>query len=196
MTSWPAIWVMSECANLPLFSSSGITSLRISLIHTTPKNTRKLSSVGVLESIPCQIQSSGKSHSVIWVGLCISSWWPWFWSVDSIYCYIHAIRYSCIQSNWNEPFVRDIYIPRVGVAMTVCWMIRYCYSFLPGFKCIFQKYSSGFSISQYGYKCHVTLCIGQLHPITVYMTVFWVCVVLVLSGIMCSLIRWYHFSSW
>ena len=33
---------------------------------------------------------------------------------------------------------------------------------------------------------HVTLCISQLHPITVYRTVFGVCVVLVLNIIMCS----------
>ena len=35
-------------------------------------------------------------------------------------------------------------------------------------------------ICMYGYGCHVTLYIGQQHPITVYRTVFWVCVVLVL----------------
>ena len=43
-----------------------------------------------------------------------------------------------------------------------CLMIRYCSSFLLGFECIFQLYSSGFSISKYGYRYHVTLCIGQL----------------------------------
>ena len=32
----------------------------------------------------------------------------------------------------------------------------------------------------------MTLCIGQLHPITFYMTILWVCVVLVLSVIRCS----------
>ena len=32
----------------------------------------------------------------------------------------------------------------------------------------------------------MTLCIGQLHPTTVYMTGFWVCVVLVLNVIRCS----------
>ena len=54
----------------------------------------------------------------------------------------------------------------------VCGMILYCYSFLLGFKCIFQLYSSGFSQSKYGYRYHVTLCSGQLHPIAVYKTVF------------------------
>ena len=33
------------------------------------------------------------------------------------------------------------------------------------------SYSSAFSIS-YGYRYHMTLCIGQQHPITVYRTVF------------------------
>ena len=32
----------------------------------------------------------------------------------------------------------------------------------------------------------MTLCIGQHHPITIYRTVFWLCVVLVLSVIRCS----------
>ena len=41
-------------------------------------------------------------------------------------------------------------------------------------------------ISSYGYRYHVTLCIGHLHPITVYKTGFWVCIVLVTSVIMCS----------
>ena len=33
------------------------------------------------------------------------------------------------------------------------------------------------------------LCIGQLHPITIYRTVFWVCLVLVLRVIMCSFLN-------
>ena len=56
--------------------------------------------------------------------------------------------------------------------MLVYWMIWYCYCFLPGFKCIFQLYSSIFSISWYGYRYHVTFYIGQQHPITVCRTVF------------------------
>ena len=39
-----------------------------------------------------------------------------------------------------------------------------------------------------GYRYHVTLCIGQPHPITVYGTGFGVCVVLVLSVISIILI--------
>ena len=37
----------------------------------------------------------------------------------------------------------------------------------------------------------MTLCIGQQHPVTVYSTAFWVCVVLVLSVITISLIEFY-----
>ena len=40
---------------------------------------------------------------------------------------------------------------------------------------------TGLSTSQYGHRYHVTLCIAQLHPITVYRIGFGVCVVLVLS---------------
>ena len=50
----------------------------------------------------------------------------------------------------------------------------------------FQVYISVFSISWHGYMYHVTLYIDQQHPITVYRTVFWVCVVLVSSVIRCS----------
>ena len=55
--------------------------------------------------------------------------------------YIYIMYHNCILSNWNKFFLW------VGVAMTVCWKILYCYSFLLGFKCIFQLYSSAFSIS-------------------------------------------------
>ena len=62
----------------------------------------------------------------LWIGWCASSWRAWFWSVNSIYYHIHTIHYSCILSNWNTFFLRDIYIARGGVAMAVCWMIWYC----------------------------------------------------------------------
>ena len=113
---------------------------------------------------------SRNKHRKMWVGWCVSSWWPWFWFVYSIYYHRHTIHYSCILSDWNKLFLRDIYIPRVGVAMAMCRMIRYCYSSLLDFKCISKSYSSGFSILWYGYRYHVTLCINQLHPITVYRT--------------------------
>ena len=53
-----------------------------------------------------------------------------------------------------------------------CCVRWYCYSFLFGFKCAFWLYYLGFSISWYGYRYHVTLCISQLHPIIVYRTGF------------------------
>ena len=111
---------------------------------------------------PIRSKSRNKRRN-LWDGLCVSSSRPSFWSVYSLYHYIHTMYYSCILSNWNKLFLRDIYIPKVGVGVTVCRMIWYRYSFLSGVKCIFQ-----------------------LHTITVYRTGFWVCVILVLSGIMCS----------
>ena len=107
------------------------------------------------------------------------------WSVYSIY-YIHTMYCSCILDDWNKLFLRDMH--RVGAAITACRMIRYwyCYSFLLSFKYIFQLYSSGLSILGYGYRHHVTLCIGQLHLITVCRTGFRVCDVLVLSVSVCS----------
>ena len=77
-------------------------------------------------------------------------------------------------------FLRDTFISRVGVALTMCRMISYCFSFLFGFNCIFQLNSSGFSILWYGYRYRATLWTGQLHPITVCRTVVlgvrWSCV--------------------
>ena len=64
----------------------------------------------------------------------------------------------------------------------VCWMIWHCYYFLFGFKCTFQLYSSTFSISWYQCGYHVTLCIGQQQPITVYRSVW---------GVRCSGVE-YH----
>ena len=129
---------------------------------------------------------------------CVSSWWHWFWSVYSIY-HMHTMYYSCILSDWNERFLRDIYIPGVGLAMRVCRMARYwyCYSLLIGFKYIYQLYSSRYSILWYGYRYHMTLCIGQLDPITVYRTGVWCalflcwmskCALFTNSPIMCHLI--------
>ena len=95
---------------------------------------------------PIRSRSRNKCRNMC-VGWCVSSWRPCFWSAYSICYYTYTMYYSCILSNQNKLFLRDIYIPRVGVAMTVFWMIWYCYSFLPGFKCIFQLCSSWFAIS-------------------------------------------------
>ena len=56
----------------------------------------------------------------------------------------HTMYHSCIL---NKLFLRDIYIPRVGVDITLCGRICNCYSYLPGFNCIFQLYCSGIVIS-------------------------------------------------
>ena len=95
---------------------------------------------------PIRSRSKNKRRN-LWVGWCVSFWWPWFWPVYPIYYYTHTMYHSCILSDWNRLFLRHIYIPRVGVAMTGCRVIpHYYYSFLLGVKCIFQLYSSGFSI--------------------------------------------------
>ena len=80
--------------------------------------------------------------------------------------------------------------------MTVCWMISYHYSWLLGFKCIFQLYTSGLSISYYGHRYHAILSISQLHPITVFRTAFGVFALFRCWGSLCvpvtnSLIEFY-----
>ena len=59
---------------------------------------------------PTRNRSRNKRRNT-WVGLCVPSWWPWFWSVNSIYHFIHIthIYYKCILSNWNKLFLRHIY---------------------------------------------------------------------------------------
>ena len=69
----------------------------------------------------------------LWLGWCVYSWRPWFWSVYSVY-HIHTI-FSCTLSIQNNLFLIDAYIPKVGVTMMVCCMIGHCCSFLLGFKC-------------------------------------------------------------
>ena len=93
-----------------------------------------------------------------------------FWPIYPTY-HIHIIYYSALYVIKITAFL-ETYIPKVDMAMMMWWMIWYCYSFLFGFKCTFQLYTSGFSISWYGYRYHVTLSIGELHPTTVYRTVF------------------------
>ena len=52
---------------------------------------------------PVRSRSRNK-HWNLWVG-CVSSWRPWFWSIYSIYCYIHTMYFSWILSNWNKLFL-------------------------------------------------------------------------------------------
>ena len=79
------------------------------------------------------------------------------------------------QCQWSKPdgygkISQCITTTKHSKAKTVCIFLGiYC--------------SSVFYTSWYGYKCHVTLCIGQQHPITVYRTGFGACVVLLLSVI-------------
>ena len=55
---------------------------------------------------------------------------------NSINYYILIMYDRFILSNRNKPFLRDIYIPKVGVVMTVCQIMRCCYQPLLGFNCI------------------------------------------------------------
>ena len=75
---------------------------------------------------------AGQGISAVTCGLgdVISSWWHWFRSLNSIYYHIHITYYRCILIKWNKLFLRDIYLPRVCVALTVYRMIRYCYCVL------------------------------------------------------------------
>ena len=102
---------------------------------------------------------------------------------NPVYYYVHIMYYRCIWCNWNQLFLRDIYIPRVGVALTSCRDIAKL-SFFPAW---FQLCISISYIILYMdiYTMWVTLCIGQLYPITVHKTVF-LCAVPALSVIMCS----------
>ena len=56
---------------------------------------------------PIKSMSRNKRRN-LWVGWCVSSWWPWFWPVYSIYC-IHTTHYSRILTNQNKLFLRDIH---------------------------------------------------------------------------------------
>ena len=77
---------------------------------------------------PPIISRSRNKRRNMWVGWCVSSGRPWFWLIYSIYYVGH----------WNKLFLRDIYISRVCLAMTVCWIRWQYYCFLLVFNCIFQ----------------------------------------------------------
>ena len=47
---------------------------------------------------------SKNKHRNLWAGRCVSSWWLWIWSVNSVYYHIHIVYYRYILSNWNKLF--------------------------------------------------------------------------------------------
>ena len=62
-------------------------------------------------------------------------------SINFIRCFVDDVIYHrCIISNYNTFSVRDIRISRVGVAMTVCQLMLYCYNILLDVHCTFQLY--------------------------------------------------------
>ena len=98
-------------------------------------------------------------------------------------------------SNLNKLILRDIHITswcghdglldNMILLLFPAWFHMY----------IFHLYSSEFSISQYGYRYHVSSCIGQLHLITVHRTglgcvLFW-CWVSLCTLVTNSLIEFY-----
>ena len=99
-----------------------------------------------LANLPIRSRSNNKRRN-LWVEWCVYFWWPWFWSVYPIYYYIHTMHYSCILSDWNKSFLRDIYTYQelVWPWRSVGWYAIIILSSLVSN--IFQLYSSGFSIS-------------------------------------------------
>ena len=95
---------------------------------------------------PSRSRSGNKSQKQ-WIRRCVFPWWSWFWSENSIHYWIHIMYQRCILNNWNKLSQRDIQIPRIGVAMAMRRIMRFCFYFMLGFNCISQLYSSGFSIS-------------------------------------------------
>ena len=89
----------------------------------------------------------------------------------AIYHYAHIMHYIWISSNWNKLLLKHIYKARSGGAMMVCRIKQYCYSFQPGFSCVFQLYV-WLSVLWYGCGYHVVVLNGQPHLVIVYRTVF------------------------
>ena len=135
---------------------------------------------------------SRNKHWNLRVGWRDSSWWPWCWFLYSINYHIHTMYYSCILSDWNKLFLRDLYMQRVGVAATVCRMIRLV--FLPAW---FRMYISNILfriLYHYMNKGTVWHCALVNCTPSQFIWLFFVgCTVLVFSVIMCSS---YYFSPW
>ena len=64
----------------------------------------------------------------------------------------------------NKPFLTDIYLPRVAVAMAVGWMIGYCSCLVSNVYIICTVQDSLYYNMDIRY--HVLLRIGHLHPVT------------------------------
>ena len=109
---------------------------------------------------PCKIQPSSQCSknnlpSMIGNRLSFISWRHWFSRPFIIYIphIIVAFLVTKIKSFY------ETYMPKVGVAMLVYWMIWYCYCFLSGFKCTFNcsvQYSL-YYIIDIGTMWHCTL---------------------------------------
>ena len=130
---------------------------------------------------PIKSRSRNKRRN-LWVGLCISSWRPWFWPVHSIY-YIHTTHYSRVLTNQNKLFLWDIitksWYGHTGVLDDLI---------LSGFRCAFS------CMVQYS-LCHdmdigtcdiVHWSASPNHHIAYRTGYSWVCVVLVLNVTNCS----------
>ena len=88
----------------------------------------------------------------LWVGWCVSSWRPWFWSVHSIY-YIHTTIITAFLFLKYTLSKRHIYQKLVWP----CWCIGWFDTVW--FQVCFQLYVTVFSMSWYGYTYlwHCTL---------------------------------------
>ena len=84
---------------------------------------------------PIKSRSRNKRRN-LWVGWCVSSWRPWFWSVHSIYC-IHTTHYSRILTNSNIFLLRDIHTKSCFDHAGVVDDLILC-GFWCAFSCMFQ----------------------------------------------------------
>ena len=106
---------------------------------------------------PIKSRSRNK-HWNLWVGLCVSFRWPWFWPVYSIY-YIRTIHYSCNLSNKNKTTSkRHTYKKAVWPCWCIGWfdtVIVSCLVSSVHFSCIVQY--SLYHDMEIGIMWHYTL---------------------------------------
>ena len=129
---------------------------------------------------PIKSRSRNKRRN-LWVGWCVSSWWPLFWPVHSIY-YLHTTHYSRILTNWNKLIPRDIHTKswygHTGVLDDLILS-----GFRRAFSCMVQySLCHGMEIG----ACDLVHWSAAPHHRIAYRTGFGVCIVLVLNVIRSS----------
>ena len=140
--------------------------IRIDISNPSPCSTI------MLLLFDCMQPGQSMSTQPLWRELTVSTVReePIFQNTMNLTVTVLHVRASCFKLCWRFSFY---WWPNITLYIHICCACEYAYisvreetSIWKGALC-FQLYGPVFSMSWYGYRYHVTLYIGQQHPITV-----------------------------